>query len=614
MTTQTPVFLLALLLATASVPVSAQSTDNHLPSAAVQNAAVQNAAAQNAGTLSEGERIKQYAEKYAQAGQPAGRLALANDFFGYLYEIGFIGEPVVFPDGAHMDSVDLNVWFYLSDWYYNEGGYGPAVEYAMRAADYCTDRVDELSKSDVYSQLGNAWFHAGDYEKASRALLKSYEIDRKSGDYDRLSSTLNSIGCVFVAGGRAPEAEKYVMEGIAANALTDNLARRAVLYGTASEMYKAARDYPKALKYAEGALVITRETGDSAKTGIRLSQVANVHLGMGQVEEAKRLLAEAVPLLLNSGNLHSYGICRNQLGDIYASEGRLAEATNCYREAADIFLRQKDLRNELHSREGLYNVTKTSLPGEAMLHLERAKILQDSVYRLETGEALGRYNAIYYNDILKEKQLQAEHQKNVILVTSVSLALLVLAIIVIGITAAWRYHKRRQTNYENDITSLQGRYNEVNRHFHNLVQQKMKEAKNLTEDDRLFLGELIDAINAETEQGMASIDRIAGRMHITTATLRRRIAGTLKMTPMEYILQVRMRKARYLLENFRDITIAEVAERCGYTQIANFSRAFLKYYGVTPKEVKLKEVDSRKPEEENSRKPKVRNKKQNAES
>lgn len=51
-------------------------------------------------------------------------------------------------------------------------------------------------------------------------------------------------------------------------------------------------------------------------------------------------------------------------------------------------------------------------------------------------------------------------------------------------------------------------------------------------------------------------------------------------------MQVCMEKARYLLLNFRDITIAEVAEKCGYTQVPNFTRAFTRFYGITPSEVK----------------------------
>jgi AraC-like DNA-binding protein len=156
------------------------------------------------------------------------------------------------------------------------------------------------------------------------------------------------------------------------------------------------------------------------------------------------------------------------------------------------------------------------------------------------------------------------------------------------VTAAWRYHKRKQTDYEQDLSSLKGQYDEVNKHYRNLMTEQMKDAKGMTDDDRLFIGELIDAINTEAEKGIVSIDKIADHMHISVVTLRRRITRTLSMTPQAYVLQVRMHKAKYLLENYRDITIAEVSERCGYSQVPNFTRAFQKFYGISPKEARAK--------------------------
>lgn len=100
-----------------------------------------------------------------------------------------------------------------------------------------------------------------------------------------------------MAAGKPQEAEKYVLEAIAANSLTDNPARRAVLFGTASEMYRAMGEPSKSLSYALKALEIERERGDSAKIGVRLSQVANAQLGMGRIEDAEQSLEEAMPLL-----------------------------------------------------------------------------------------------------------------------------------------------------------------------------------------------------------------------------------------------------------------------------------------------------------------------------
>lgn len=171
--------------------------------------------------------------------------------------------------------------------------------------------------------------------------------------------------------------------------MTDNLSRRAVLLGTASEIYRSLERKKESLDYAQQALNIERQLGDSTRISGRLSQVANAQLGLAKTEDAKHTLLEAMPMLLAGGNSHSWGICQNQMGDILVEEGKETEAAEYYRRAAMFFLQQGDKYNELHAREGLYRVTKDLVPQEAIIHLERAKQLQDSIYRQETGKQSG---------------------------------------------------------------------------------------------------------------------------------------------------------------------------------------------------------------------------------
>ena len=538
------------------------------------------------------ERIKRYETAYPAAANPANRLRLANEFFAFLHQIAYIDEPVVFPKDAHMDSVDVNVYYYIAEWHYGDGDYNKAVDYCQRAAERCTDKVDTNSKGDVYSLMGAAYFRLSEFDKAAEALNVCYEIDSKGEDYDQLSSTLNNIASVLVAAGKPQEAEKYILEAIAANSLTTNLRRRAVLFGTASEMYKSMDEPAKALSCAEQALDIERQLGDSARIGVRLSQLANAQMGASHINEAKQSLLEAIPLLRKSNNLHSYGICLNQMGDILATEGKDTEAVDYYRQAAGLFLKQGDMYNELHAREGLYKVTKATAPNEAMLHLERSKLLHDSIYQQETAEAISRYNALYHTDQLLQAKEDAERKQRIILATSITLSFLVLVLIGISVYVLICRHKRKEQEYEQNINSLQSRYDEVSQQYRNIIEETLPETSTLTEDDKAFVEQLTQAMEEAMKAGTVDVESIAQRMHVSARTLQRRMTQTLSVTPQAYLTQVRMNKAKYLLLNYRDITIAEVAERCGYTLMTNFTRAFTRYFGMKPSEMRLQRIDS----------------------
>ena len=509
---------------------------------------------------------------------------MANDFFAYLRKIDYIDEPIVFPVGSHIDSVDVNVLYYIAEWHYREGNFQKAIDLLTDATHRVV--VDDQSKSDVYALMGGAYFRISDYEKAANALSLCYELDKKAGDLDRMSSTLNNIASVFVAAGKPKEAEKYIQEAIAANSLTDNLSRRAVLFGTASELYHSTGDNKQALDYAEKALETERQTGDSAKIGVRLSQLASAQMTLAQIDEAQRSLAEAIPLLKRSGNLHSWGICQNQLGDILTSKGKYDEAAARYTEAAKLFLKQGDMYNELHAREGLYKAMKDSDPTEAMTHLERAKLLKDSIYQNETTEALAKYNAIYHNDILqKENERMAQRSRTFMLSVGIA-SVLLLALIALGVFITYRRHKRKVLDYEQDISSLQEMYTELLLKYRDVDAYTPQESSGLTDDDKQFLSQLASVIYAVSEKGHTDIQTILQQMDINIGTLRRRLALTLSTTPKNYILRMRMQKAKYMLQNYRDMNIAEVAYKCGYSQVPNFSRAFTNFYGITPKDVK----------------------------
>ena len=307
---------------------------------------------------------------------------------------------------------------------------------------------------------------------------------------------------------------------------------------------------------------------------------------MGKVAEAKRSLTEAMPLLEKAGNTHSLGICQNQMGDILLAQGDDKEAAEYYREAAALFFIQGDLYNESHAREGLGKALKTSAPDEAVLHLERVKQLQDSIHSRETDEAISRYNAIYHNDILQQEAQRAKAEKRRVLWIAVAAVLALVLIMAAAACYTYRRHKRNEQEYNRNISSMEDKYSEADRRYRNIMSDQVFAKTEMTEDDRLFLSNLAQTISVLSEQGELDLKTLAKTMHVSVSGMRTRLDKLVSETPQSYILKVRMSKAKYLLHNFRDMPISVVAEKCGYMQLPNFTRAVTKYYGVTPTQMR----------------------------
>jgi AraC-like DNA-binding protein len=80
--------------------------------------------------------------------------------------------------------------------------------------------------------------------------------------------------------------------------------------------------------------------------------------------------------------------------------------------------------------------------------------------------------------------------------------------------------------------------------------------------------------------GFRSLDEVARRLHVSTRTLKRRLSE--QGTSFSSVVDgVRRQRALLLLDD-RRVVLADVAERLGYSDVANFTRAFRRWTGTTP--------------------------------
>ena len=86
-----------------------------------------------------------------------------------------------------------------------------------------------------------------------------------------------------------------------------------------------------------------------------------------------------------------------------------------------------------------------------------------------------------------------------------------------------------------------------------------------------------------------SLAKIASEVHITEKYMYRLFVERLGITPRQYLLGVRMKKAHELLSG-SDLSVKEVAASVGYSSIPSFSRAFAEHFGTPPSAVKQKKT------------------------
>jgi len=118
--------------------------------------------------------------------------------------------------------------------------------------------------------------------------------------------------------------------------------------------------------------------------------------------------------------------------------------------------------------------------------------------------------------------------------------------------------------------------------FHNWLRELMRDAE---EDETLFIPERIRAAKKYLNQHMrehVSLQMLASHVGMSVPHLCAEFKRCYGGSPINYLIELRLRQARYLLLD-RRLRIGEIAARVGYEDVYHFSRIFKKHFGLSPR-------------------------------
>ena len=103
-----------------------------------------------------------------------------------------------------------------------------------------------------------------------------------------------------------------------------------------------------------------------------------------------------------------------------------------------------------------------------------------------------------------------------------------------------------------------------------------------TEDDR-FMGSLIGEIEKNIDNSEYSVQDLCRDLGYSYLQIYRKVKALTGITINEFIRNLRLSKAAYLLEN-SEMRVSEIMYSVGFSTHSYFTRCFKDLYGVTPKE------------------------------
>ena len=107
----------------------------------------------------------------------------------------------------------------------------------------------------------------------------------------------------------------------------------------------------------------------------------------------------------------------------------------------------------------------------------------------------------------------------------------------------------------------------------------------VAEVDQDWLINLEKEVYGNINQDYLDLCELSYKMAISERQLHRKVFNLVFLTPNKYIRVLRLHKAKQMIDNYVQNSIAQIAYAVGYSDVHYFSKLFIGQYSVSPKEL-----------------------------
>ena len=112
----------------------------------------------------------------------------------------------------------------------------------------------------------------------------------------------------------------------------------------------------------------------------------------------------------------------------------------------------------------------------------------------------------------------------------------------------------------------------------------------LTQQDRTFMNRLVDVVYRQMGVGQVDMDSIAQQMAISRTQLNRKVLAITGENASAYVMKLRLARAKRLLKANIETPVGDVAMKCGFDDVAYFSRIFKQTFQMTPSQYRKQQI------------------------
>jgi signal transduction histidine kinase/ligand-binding sensor domain-containing protein/DNA-binding response OmpR family regulator len=107
----------------------------------------------------------------------------------------------------------------------------------------------------------------------------------------------------------------------------------------------------------------------------------------------------------------------------------------------------------------------------------------------------------------------------------------------------------------------------------------------LNNADKLFMDRILSIINNHIGSTTFDVEELADKINMSRTQLYRKVKNLTNKSVQEFIATIRLKKAAEMILS-GEYNITQVSEMVGFSEVGNFTRSFIKQYGMSPKAYK----------------------------
>ena len=453
------------------------------------------------------------------------------------------------------DSLLYSTWARRADRLLVWGDYVDAVLSLRGMADYARRHHHPFGQINADFYFGQCYLSNGQDSVAARHYRQAMAGAIRYGSPGLAARSGFNLVNILQGWGRYDEAlalsdslpayihQWEVMKGIAVNPV---LRVQNAMYRLKVLISRA--DLPAATAWRDTMLLYNNMYADPSQQEELQYTLARYERLAGNNTEAERILRMLADYSRSRGNQARMARYYRSLADVLRAEGKYAEAADSY-----------------HLYAGAADSAQTAASNAQLNRLSR-------LYRLDELEQE------------KRVALAEQSRARTLAGSALTVAVLLLALCVLLVV-----HHRRLRQKNRELVARIRSQEEAERRAEEAARQAKTEqpADELSREVQLFrrLQELLadEEVLCRPRLGRDELADLLGtnRTYVADAVS---ACTEQHWSVSQYVAAVRVRRARYLIDNHPELSLGEICLSCGFQSQGTFTRAYRTFYGITPSE------------------------------